>query len=368
MHSKRIKVAMITNSMSINGISAVIMNYCRNLDRSRFQISILAGEPIDSVYADECERNEIEMITLPPRKQDTYHYYRALYHILWKNEFDIVHIHCNSATVTPELLIAWLCGVKIRIAHSHNTTCSNMKIHRAMYPLFRRLYTNGLACGQMAGEWLFRDKKFEVLPNGFQTENFSFDAAERESIRSELHIGHSLVIGHIGRFNGQKNQPYLLRVFEKVAEKRTDAVLLLVGTGPDFEATRAIAEKSRYKDRIILYGTTQNPRAMYSAMDVFVLPSRYEGLPVVLLEAQITGLPCIVSDRVTKEMDFGSICWESIDADPEIWAEKILGTQLLREVDREAYRQAHQNQIAAYDIKSTAKQLDRIYTNLMGKR
>lgn len=367
MHSKRIKVAMITNSMSINGISAVIMNYCRNLDRSRFQISILAGEPIDSVYADECERNEIEMITLPPRKQDTYHYYRALYHILWKNKFDIVHIHCNSATVTPELLIAWLCGVKIRIAHSHNTTCSNMKIHRAMYPLFRRLYTNGLACGQMAGEWLFRDKKFEVLPNGFQTENFSFDAAERESIRSELHIGHSLVIGHIGRFNGQKNQPYLLRVFEKVAEKRTDAVLLLVGTGPDFEATRAIAEKSRYKDRIILYGTTQNPRAMYSAMDVFVLPSRYEGLPVVLLEAQISGLPCVVSDKVTHEVDLGNINWQSIDADPEIWASAILDVRQCPDQERINYKERNQNQIKAYDIDQTVKQLDGIYTDLIKK-
>ena len=120
-----------------------------------------------------------------------------------------------------------------------------------------------------------------------------------------------------------------------------------------------------YKDRIILYGETDNPTAFYSAMDIFIFPSRYEGLPVVLLEAQISGLPCVVSDKVTREVDLGDINWQSIDDDPKQWANAILSVEYRLEEERTAYRKKDLEEIQQYDITQSVKQLDRIYTDMM---
>lgn len=150
-----------------------------------------------------------------------------------------------------------------------------------------------------------------------------------------------------------------------MAKVRSDAVLLLVGTGPDFEKIKEIVDNNLYKNQIILYGVTKETRAMYSAMDVFALPSKYEGLPVVLLEAQITGLPCIVSDKVTKEVDFGEIQWLSIDDNSESWAEAILQTVVRSNVQRRDYRRKHSAQIEYYDVSQTVMQLDTIYEQLL---
>ena len=204
-----------------------------------------------------------------------------------------------------------------------------------------------------------------VIPNGFHTELFEFDEEERKRVKKELDIEDKLVIGHIGRFNEQKNQEYLIKTFEQVAKVCGDAVLLLVGTGPNFNRVKGIIDNSLYKNQIILYGVTKETRAMYSAMDVFVLPSRYEGLPVVLLEAQMTGLPCIVSDKVTREVDFGEIQWLSIEDAPTNWAKSILQTAVKSNVQRRNYRSKHITRIQRYDINQTVNQLDRIYERLV---
>lgn len=174
-------------------------------------------------------------------------------------------------------------------------------------------------------------------------------------------MGDNLVIGHIGKFNNQKNQNYLIRAFEKLSYEDDKAILLLVGNGPDLEEIRNQAQHTACADRIIFWGATENPEYLYSAMDVFALPSRFEGLPVVLLEAQISGLPCIVSDKVTREVDFGDIIWKSIEDDPQIWADTILSMGQRTEVQRKQYRLQHVKQIARYDIKESAKLVENIY-------
>lgn len=365
--SIKIKIAMLSGKFDVTGISVVILNYCKALDKSKYDITIIAGMPIAEQYELEAKKNGIKIISLPSRYSNPRKHYLAFYKRLKAGKYDIVHDHGNSSMMAIELTLARLAGCRATIAHSHNSFCPNLKIHKILNPYFRKTYTKALACSLLAGEWLFGKNQFEVLPNGFHTNNFVFDADSRKKIRQELQIQDKYVIGHIGRFNDQKNQPYLLKIFEKVAAKRADAVLLLVGTGPDFEKTQALIKDSPYQDRIILYGTTKNTRAMYSGIDVFVLPSKYEGLPVVLLEAQISGLPCMVSDRVTREMDFGDIVWESIDHDPEVWAEKICNMKAVSDAEREKYCLIHKEQIAGYDIENTVKQLDRIYRSLIEK-
>lgn len=365
MKNEKIKVAMVTNHFGITGIGTVIMNYCKSLDKSKYDLTILAGQPIAEKYEKECRENGINLVALPSRHGSPMKHYVALWRALKKENYDIVHDHGNSSMMAVELTIAKLAGVKNRIAHSHNSTCPNMRVHRLLNPYFRTIYTKALACGQLAGDWLFGEGNFEVLPNGFHTENFAFSKENRDAIRTELGVENQLLIGHIGRINEQKNQEYLLEIFKDVAAMRNDTILLMVGTGPDEEKIKARVQEHPYKDRIILYGETDNPTAFYSAMDVFVFPSRYEGLPVVLLEAQISGLPCIVSDKVTREVDLGDINWKSIDDDPKQWANAMFSVEYRSEEERTAYREKHLERIQRYDITQSVKQLDRIYTDML---
>ncbi len=365
MSEEKIKVAMATNRFEITGISTVIMNYCKTLDKDKYDLTILAGQPIADKHEKECKEYGIHLVALPSRQNDSWKHYITLWKMFRTEKYDIVHDHGNSSMMAVELTIAKLAGIKIRIAHSHNSICSNMKIHRILNPYFRTIYTKALACGQLAGDWLFGKNNFEILPNGFHTEEFAFSQENRESVRAELKLDKQFVIGHIGRVNKQKNQEYLLRIFQEVASKKKDAILLIVGTGPDAQKLKDEVAVHPYKDRIILYGETNNPTVFYSAMDMFVFPSRFEGLPVVLLEAQISGLPCVVSDKVTREVDLGDIIWQSIDTDPGQWAVAVLTTKQYSGQERVIYRREHLEQIRKYDIERSSVQLDEIYTDLM---
>ncbi len=357
-----LSVAVCVNSLSVNGISTVVMNSCTHLDPARFRLTILAGAPAAKVYLDTCQKYGIRLVLLPERKRSAPAYYCALFRALSGEQYDIFHIHGNSALITPELLIAKHCGIPVRIAHSHNTTCMRQTAHRLLLPLFRRAYTHAFACGQEAGRWMFGERSFQVIPNGFDTSRFRFREELRICTRRRLRIEDGFVIGHIGRFNSQKNQPFLLDVFRCIGGKRKDAYLLLAGTGPDLEQTKEKISRHPYKDRILLCGETDEPEALYAAMDVFVLPSRYEGLPVVLLEAQMNGLMCIVSDAVTKEASLGGrVRWLSLSAPPETWADAILDTDA---PDRTLFYDTHAEAIAPYHIQNSASLLGDLYKTM----
>ena len=367
MENKKIKIAMVTNHFGITGIGTVMMNYCKALDKNKFDLTIIAGNPIADKYEKECKDYGIRLIALPSRHGEPVRHYIRLWKELKAGHYDIMHDHGSSSMMAIELTIAKLAGVKNRIAHSHNSSCPNIRVQQFLNPYFKTVYTKALACGQLAGEWLFGTQRFEVLPNGFHTEKFVFSQSNRGEIRKKLNIEDKYIVGHIGRINEQKNQEYLLKVFEKIAPRRENAVLLLVGTGPDDEKINKLISVHPYKNRIIKYGETNNPIAFYSAMDVLVFPSRSEGLPVVLLEAQIAGLPCVASDRITREVDFGEINWQSIDDNPEKWADTVMTMKQKSGQERLAYKEKHSKKIKEYDITQTVKQLDKIYTTLLQK-
>jgi len=363
--NSKIKILMLVSKLDLTGISAVVMNYCSHMDLSKFEIEIAAGEPIADIHKTTCESLGIKLHQLPNRWNGSKKYYKEINRILREKKFDILHVHGNSATMAVELFLGWKHGVKIRIAHSHNTTCTHMRAHKMLLPLFNRLYTHAFACGKKAGEWLFGNKKFYVIPNGFNTQKFKFNAEARNKIRSQLGVEKAFIIGHVGRINEQKNQPFLVKVFEEFAAKRDDAVLLYVGIGPDSEKLNEIINSSPYKDRIIMYGETNTPEELYSAMDVFVLPSKYEGLPVVLLEAECSGLFCVISDKVTDEMSIDNhISSLSLEAPLQSWCDKI---EAIPVIDRLQFYSDNKTDIEKYDIAECAKRLEELYINFMSK-
>lgn len=350
-----LKIAMVANSLTKNGISSVIINYCTYLDHNRFQVTVLCGGEIEEGNRRLCEENGAKVIQLPEKHKNTKAYLKALRQELKKGKYDIIHVHCNSAMATSELLVARSCGIRGRIPHSHNTTCSHMKAHKLLYPIFTALYTDGLACGRDAGKWLFRDRPFTVIPNGFDQSRFVFDAEKREEYRKKLNIENKFVLGHIGRFNQQKNQEYLLKIFEKTAEKDPNAFLLLVGDGVDFEKIKSLADQSPYKERIHLYGKTDHPEYFYSVFDEFIFPSRYEGLPVTLLEAQINGLPCTISDMITDEVIINpNVKQVALNGPIDGWVAAIEENNKRVKIDLSKF--------ASYNIEDDVRILEKVYS------
>lgn len=156
--------------------------------------------------------------------------------------------------MTPEILIAWLCKVNVRIMHCHNTTCNHMMEHKLLNPILQKMVTGRVACSNDAGKWIFGKKDFLVLQNGFETIKYVFDNQKRDKLRHELKLEDKSVIGHVGRFNDQKNQRFLLNIFERLAKINSKSVLVLLGDGPDYNDIEELVKKHPYRNRIFLIG------------------------------------------------------------------------------------------------------------------
>lgn len=368
MKKDKIKVAMVTNHLGITGIGTVMMNYCKELNKEKFDLTILAGEPIADLYKHDCEMYGIQLVVLPPRHQKSLGHYCGLWRELRKGRFDIVHIHGSSSMMAIELFIAKMAGIKARIAHSHSCQCSNMKLQNILNPYFRKLYTISIACSNFAGDWLFGKDNYTILSNGFDTTKFIFSQQERHRVRRELGVENKFVLGHVGRFNETKNQRYLLDIFEDIGKKYEDAYLLLVGIGPDFNTIKELVYKHPFLERIILYGESDDISSLYSAMDVFLFPSVYEGFGLVAVEAQISGLPCIISDKVPKIVEVG----ENVSFLPignegkKTWSDQISRYKTFS-LDRINTYQKIKNKIQKFDMVSCIKTLEVIYNTLVNK-
>ena len=365
MINKKIKVVMVTNHFGITGIGTVMMNYCKALDKNNYDLTILAGLPIAEKYEQECKEIGIHLIVLPSRHGEPLKHYVALWKALKAGEYDILHDHGNSPKMTIELMLARLAGIKVRIAHCHNKIPSNKLINKVFRYFFQYSYTKALACSELAGNWLFGAGNFQVLINGFNTEEFLYDEKQREMVRKQLNIEECYVIGHVGRFNVQKNQPFLLDIFEEVAKNEPKAVLLLVGTGPDFEKTKKLVDNHPFYNRIILYGESNKIPSLYSAMDVFVFPSKYEGLGLVAVEAQISGLPCVVSDAVPKEIVVGNkVTFVPLKESASSWSNIVLN-QLTKIEHREDFFEQNKFSISLYEMNKCVEELDSVYQRAM---
>ena len=361
--AEKINVAMLTTYFGRNGVTSQVINYSTHLNKNKFNLSIIAGPPFDEGYEKLCDLHGIRLLKLPGKQKNPLKYYLTIFSYLKDNHFDIVHVHGSSALIYIDLLLAVFAGVPVRIAHSHNTTCSHLLLHGALKMLLPKVSTCSLACGEKAGIWLYGTRSFQVIPNAFDTEKFVFKPDDRMTVRKQLRQDCGTVIGHVGTFCEPKNQEYLIRAFEKLASRDDTAVLLLVGIGQDMDTAREQARRTSCSDRIIFWGETDDPSKLYSAMDIFAFPSKFEGLPIVLLEAQMSGLPCIVSDKVTAEVDFGNILWASIEEEPDTWADAMRNLSVVTDERRINYQKEHACQIARYNIHNTVAILESTYAD-----
>jgi glycosyltransferase involved in cell wall biosynthesis len=352
----KIKVlAVNTAGLTMNGITAVIYDYYAAMDLEPFAIDVLSVGEYSSSLVEAFEELGITIYYLPSRKEELAKYMAGLIKLFQKKHYDILHVHGNSATLAIELWIAKLCGCKVRIAHSHNTTCDYKKADKALRPLFNKGYTHAFACGQKAGEWLYNKKDFYIMKNGRDIMKYRFNLNKREDARESLALEKTtLAIGHIGNFNEQKNHEFLIQVFHEVYKERNDAKLFLAGFGPNENQIKSLVKALGLKDRVVFLGVIDNVHEILQAMDVMLLPSLYEGLPLVVVEWQIAALPCIISEFITREcvytdlvrflpLNCGHVRWAKsileIDTNErKLYAEPVV--RLTREHDYDIVREA----------------------------
>lgn len=306
MSGRRIRVAVITKDLTRNGITMVIVNYAKRLPSDRFEIEVLFGGKSDQDVIQELQNNGIAVKGLPRKSANVIKYFAILVRELCIFNPDIVHVNGSSALMSLELIGARLSPAKARIAHCHSSSSMHPILNVMLRPVARLLSNGKLACSVLAGDSLFKTGSFDVLPNAFEVERFTFDQASRERIRCELNIpSYALVLGHVGRVNEVKNQRFAVEIFEEVCRKRDDAYIVFVGEGPGMRALRERIETSQNKERIILVGNQTNTAPYYSAFDALVFPSLCEGLGITVLEAQASGLPCFISSGLPQEVDAG---------------------------------------------------------------
>lgn len=361
-----IKILTIaTSHFDTGGITKVILNYYKNIDKNKFRIDFVVPNELPEDIKQEFINNGSKYYILKNRKKNPIKYINNLIKIVKTEEYQIVHAHGNSATMFLEMYAAYRAGCKVRIAHSHNSTCIHKFVDKLLRPFFYKYCNNAFACGELAGKWLFGNRKFIIIPNGNDIEKFSFNENKRKEIRTKYDLQNKKVLGHVGRFNDQKNQEFVIDVFYEYYKNNKNAVLVLVGSGMYFNRIQDKVKALGIQESVIFTNEIQNVEDWLCACDIMLLPSKYEGFPVVLIEWQISGLPCLVSDRVTKEIKMTNLVkFISLDESPKYWAEEINKIEIK---DRNLVKDKIINKIKlhGYDIKDNAKKLEDIYENMI---
>lgn len=369
--SEPIRVLHVIGIMNRGGAETMIMNLYRNIDRNKVQFDFVENEGNEAAFDAEIRQLGGKIYRCPRyngKNHFTYTRWWNSFFEAYKGEYPIVHGHIGS-TAAIYLSIAKKHGA-YTIAHSHSAGGGSAIYRLFAYPT-RYIANKFFACSKDAGTSRYGktvgndSNRCQVLNNAIDAQSFSFNLETRKQVRNELHIAEkAVVIGHVGRFVEAKNHLFLIEVFACVRKRNPNAILLLVGDGerrPEIQA--AIAEK-HLNDAVILTGVRSDVRGFYQAMDVFVFPSVYEGMPVSLVEAQAAGLPCCVSSNVPGDSAVtGLVEFISLESGPEKWAEIALQRAMAPRSDM-----LNEIQKAGFDVSSTANWLKDFYLNVVNIR
>ena len=360
--------------MNLGGTESYMMNYYRNIDRNKIQIDFVVHGFEKGVYDDEIINLGGNIYNIPVKNKDYFGNIKALKEIFASNKYKIVHSHMDAMGIIP-LKLAKKYNIPIRISHSHNTQhLTNNKIKFMLNEYARKnLYkysTHMLACSEKAGRWMFGDKLFDngmvkIIYNAIDIDKFKFDKLKRDKIRKELSIGNDFIIGHVGRFDHQKNHLFLLRLFKKVLDKIENAKLILVGDG----ALKNIIEKEiidlGIEKQVILLGARYDVNILYNIFDMFILPSFFEGLGIVGIEAQINGLDCLFSTNVPDEIDISNNSYfEDLDSDFLKWRDTIINIYKNYNIETRGNLDYTNKSYENYNINISAKKLEEYYITL----
>ena len=362
-----IRVLQCVNDMHRAGLETMLMNYYRNIDRTKIQFDFLTHRPYKSDYDNEIINLGGKVYYAPRLYPQNYPTYFKWMKQFFKNhpEYKIVHSHIDAMSYLP-LKAAKKAGVPVRIAHSHNTSID--KDFKYILKQFFRLRinsvtTNFCACGEEAGKFLFGNVNYTIIPNAIDISKFIFNSITREKKREELNIENEFVIGHVGRLSYQKNHKFLIRIFNRFIEDNPDSILLLIGVGEKEQEIKKQVIDLGLTEKVRFLGNRTDVNELYQAMDMFVMPSFFEGVPVVGIEAQFADLPCVFSDKVPKEVKFNSKTeFVKLDATLKKWVETM---EKYKDVERKSIRDELEK--SSYNIKTAHTILEKYYLELTAR-
>lgn len=364
---QKVKVLYFIDRMRHGGIQQFAVEIVKNMDKSKCEIEFLLLDdgqtyPLESVLKElEVRFYKLQGVWFRT-PLDILKQKKALDEFFKEHhDYKVVHMHSSSKNFMV-LKMAKKYGIPIRIAHAHSTKFNSSNHLKTIIgnqfkrPL-KKYATHYFACSELAGKWLFGEAEVKLIHNAVDYPKFKFDPERRMELRKELGLEENLVIGNVGRFTTPKNHGFLVDIFEEIHKRNDKAILMLVGIGEKEQEIRDKVEKLGLTDYVKFMGFCNHTNELMWCMDVFLLPSLYEGLPVVGVEAQCAGLPCFMSkDVITKEVQIAeNVKFISLEKSAKEWAEIILSSDLERKDNYEKLKKA------GYLIEQTVEELEKFY-------
>lgn len=363
---KPIRVLHVIDGLKSGGAETFIMNVYRNINRNEVQFDFLLRNKNNNVYIEEVIGLGGKVFFLPSFPK---HFIKNIIELkkFYRNqsEYNIVHVHANSLVYVLPLTYAKKNNTACIIIHSHNTKAYN-KIATMLHYFFRpyalKKVTDKFACSTEAGKWMFYKKSnFQVINNSVDADKFRFNNNIRKQVRIEMGLENKIVIGHIGRFVAQKNHVFLLRLFKNIFRENKNAILVLVGDGPLKKNIEDEVKKMDLTENVRFLGVRDDISNLLQCMDIFVFPSLFEGFPFTLVEAQASGLSCVISDTIADEVIIikDIVKKVSLNSDEEVWCSQI--NKVLKMGQRkDTFKEICES---GYHIKHTSESLESFYKN-----
>ena len=352
-----IRVLCVFSTLDRGGAESMCMNLYRHIDRDKVQFDFIKHTQKKGAYEDEIYFLGGRIFEAPRLNTGNVLKYRKWWSDFLENHPEFTIIHGHFFTISAVYFQIAKKKKRKTVGHIHISKAANFR--KIVLSKFISRYTDYcFACSITAGKWVYGKRPFKVINNAINVDQFRFNAGIRECVRSDFSFDNNLIIGCVGRFDRQKNPFGILDIFRLVHEKRLDSKLLWIGDGIFREDLVSKAQEEGLEKDIIFTGVRKDVDRLLQAMDVFIMPSLYEGLPVAAIEAQAAGLPCFLSDRITEEVDVtGHCCFLTIDS-PKIWADSILKCNIEREDTCDKIK------AAGYDINNTARKMQEFYLQI----
>ena len=359
-------LVLVSNLRTVNGVTSFMMNYFNDLNHQKVQMDFALYSDRETPYYETIKQKKRKIYILPSIKNLTAHI-KSCNKILAEGNYDIIHDNTLHISI-PMMWCAKQASVPVRILHSHNSkmgeTYAKELRNKMLLPVLRLQATDYAACSQLAGHAMFGNRKFTIIPNVIQTDKYRFDPVVREHVRRDMNVQGKLVVGTVGRLAEQKNPFFAVDFFAEFLKKVPNVEYWWIGSGPLQEQVKDYVEEKKLAEHIKLLGSRNDVMELYQGMDVFFLPSLFEGLPVTGIEAQAMGLPMVVSDPVTDEMVYTDLVdYVSLNAPAEVWVDH-LKKALSRDVDRSKY--IHELERSEFSNAGCGKRLVETYRKMLG--
>lgn len=357
-----IRILHVVQRMEAGGTQSLLLNIYRNIDRNKVQFDFLVEYPEKQFYDDEINSLGGHVFYSDVREKFNLKRFKNIfYQIVNQYNYKIIHVHAYTIGFFV-LKMAKKCGIPVRIAHAHN---NSITLNRTYLPklLMKSIYpkyaTHLFACSEEAGRFFFKKRNFKVINNAIDAKKFIANADVRQSVREEIGVEHSFVVGHVGRFHIQKNPLFVLDIFNEILKNKSNAKLIMVGTGDMKDKILKKIDELHLKEKVYLLGNRNDMYRIYQAMDVLIFPSLFEGLGIVAVEAQAAGIPVVCSDKLPPEANVSKLFKPvSLNEPANIWAKIAIEASK----NKLAHTNTYQSIVAHdFDIHSVAEEIQWFY-------